>query len=401
MTKKLNIVSVCRWLPTPDNSSAGIFIRRRLEAMNGIANVRVIQPVPYFPAVKRLPNWARERRRTIGSLSIEHANMFYIPRYMKGLDGRWLYRSIFGRLGQLSRSDCVDVVDAHFGYPDGVGSTLAANRLNLPVFITFRGLEADYVRDKRISNQITKALANATGCICVSHYLKELALQYGAKPESVIVVHNALNRELFCPGSRTDARIRLGLPPDSPVVVSVGNLAKVKRHDVLIESFVDVVRQHPTAKLFVIGGRTHGDEYPEQLLDLVGKLGLSEAVRFVGSVRPNDVVIWLRAANMFALASEREGCSNAVLEALAAGVPVVTTPVGDNTHFVTDDDNGFIVPVGNSGKLGRAISQGLRSERWDPHGIAASLKVGSWSQNASQVIEFFKERMQASPSLQA
>src|SRR5690606_638936 len=123
---------------TPDNPGRGIFVFRRLESMASKARLHVLQPIPYFPGIRPLPDWANIASR-VGNLRIEHTPMFYLPRLFKSLDSCWLYRSVFRRLRTLNRPGESLVVDAHFGYPDGAGCVRAAGELGIPAFITVRG----------------------------------------------------------------------------------------------------------------------------------------------------------------------------------------------------------------------------------------------------------------------
>ena len=130
-----------------------------------------------------------------------------------------------------------------------------------------------------------------------------------------------------------------------------------------------------------------------QLRRLAEELGLEDAVQFVGAVQPGEVAHWLSAADVFCLVSAREGCCNAVLEALASGRPVVATPVGDNTHYVADGVNGRIVPVDDSTATSRALADVLSERHWDAEQISRGLPVGDWDHVGRRVIEFFSQRL--------
>lgn len=124
---------------------------------------------------------------------------------------------------------------------------------------------------------------------------------------------------------------------------------------------------------------------------MVDRLALQDSVRFAGNLPPGEVAAWLRAADVFALATAREGCCNAVLEALAVGTPVVTTDVGDNARFVTDEVNGTLVPVDDPTALAVAIQSCLDGREWDRESIARHLQdqVGNWNDVATRVLDFF------------
>jgi glycosyltransferase involved in cell wall biosynthesis len=101
-------------------------------------------------------------------------------------------------------------------------------------------------------------------------------------------------------------------------------------------------------------------------------------------------------ADLFALVSAREGCCNAVLEALAVGVPVVTTPVGDNGRFVEPDRNGLLVPVDDPDAVATAIDRVVCSDKWNRQRISADLhrQVGDWGEVGRRVIAFAGETLE-------
>jgi teichuronic acid biosynthesis glycosyltransferase TuaC len=390
--RPLNILSVCRSLPTPQDPSSGIFVLNRLAALSGIANVRIVQPVPWCPQVAPLPAWARTATHEADGVEISHAPMFYVPRVFKSLDGYWLDRAIAPIARSSHARTPLDLIDAHFGYPEGVGSLRVARRLGIPLFITIRGFEAEYLRKPTIGPMLADALRSAAGCVSVSHSLRELALEHGVDAAKVRVVHNAIERSIFHPGDAAAARARLGFPTGR-LIVSVGHLISRKRHHVLIQAFARVRARYRDATLAIIGGKMFEPDYPSQLAKLAQDLGVGDAVRFVGNVPPPAVADWLRAGAVFALGTAREGCCNAVLEALGAGIPVVTTPVGDNAHFVRNGANGYLVPVDDAAAMADALAAVFARGNWDRERISAELAVGTWQKIARDVLDFFEETL--------
>jgi len=389
MSTRMTVASICRSLPNPSDGSSGVFVFRRLAAMSCLAQVHAVQPVPYFPIIKPLPEWSLLPQRSENDLNIFHAPMFYLPRFIKSLDGIWLYRAVMKRLSQFQRCGGVDIVDAHFGYPEGVGAFIAARRLGIPVIVTLRGFEAEYLGKPLIGTQIRHVLKNADGLICVSHFLKELALQNGADPDKLRVIHNAIDRTSFFPADKLIARQELGLPDEAPIIVSVGHLVSRKRHHILIRAFAELRRIRPNAILLIVGGNSFETDYPDRLKNLVSKLELERSVRFLGNIAAKDVAQYYHAADIFALGTQREGCCNAVLESLACGVPVITTPVGDNEYFVKDGLNGYIVPVDDVTATAKAIINAVERRDWNPFEISKGLEAGDWDAVAADVIDFF------------
>ena len=388
-----DIVSVCRHLPQPIDPNAGIFVLHRLCALGKLENLQIIQPVPYAPLLRPLPRWARSPSHTAGSMQITHAPMFYLPGVLKSLDSFWLANSIRALVSERRRPGRKLILDAHFGYPDGVACVRIAKELGIPVFVTVRGREIDVVRMPFHSRQLIDALNEATGCISVSRSLLDTLASYGMRRDHAVAIPNAVDRTLFAPGNRQAARAALGIPDDIKVIVSVGNLIALKRHHIVIRAFANLREFAGKALLFIIGGGAYEASYPQQIATLARDCGVQDSVRMVGKVSQFEVARYLQAANGFALGTEREGCCNAVLEALAVGCPVVTTPVGDNAYYVTPPSNGFLVPVDDVTAMTEALLQVL-SRDWDPHQISTNLDVGDWTEAATRVQHFMRSRMQ-------
>lgn len=398
----MRIVSVCRQVPRPDNPAAGVYVVNRVTAMSRLADVTMVQPVPYMPVVRPLPDWAAEKQRMVGSLPVKQVPMFYVPGVLKFADPWWLARALTPTVTAMHRAAPLDAIDAHFAYPDGVGCVDLARRLGVSVFITLRGVETEQLKIPGIGARVVAALRAATGCISVSHSLKQLAVDHGVPADQICVVHNAIDARMFAPGDQAGARAALGVPADAQLIVSVGNLVSGKRHHLLIEAFAALARNHPRARLAILGGPSFEPAYPAQLERQARELGLADRITFAGNVQTPIVARYLHAADLFALATEREGCCNAVLEALAAGVPVVTTPAGDNAHFVRDGVNGCLVRIDDVASLHAGIENALQAN-WDTREISRGLvaQVGGWDQVAAKVLAFMRERREATAGLTA
>jgi L-malate glycosyltransferase len=140
--------------------------------------------------------------------------------------------------------------------------------------------------------------------------------------------------------------------PGEFLVTTVGNIRRVKGHDIFIKAAATIVQQFPRAS-FSIAGDVLESDYFEELQTLVHDLNLSDHFRFVGGV--SDLRQHLSNADVFVLPSRSEGFSNAIVEAMAASLPVVATNVGGNAEAVKDGITGFIVPAENPAALSTAI----------------------------------------------
>jgi glycosyltransferase involved in cell wall biosynthesis len=168
----------------------------------------------------------------------------------------------------------------------------------------------------------------------------------GIDPKRVQTIYNGLDLADWNAGSRSAERA------GESVVATVGNIRRVKGHDVFIRAAASVIEKFPHAS-FCIAGDVLEPEYFVELQTLVSELKLSDRFHFVGGV--TDLRSYLSAAEVFVLPSRSEGFSNAIVEAMAAALPVVATDVGGNAEAVQDGVSGIIVPPEDSDALASAI----------------------------------------------
>jgi glycosyltransferase involved in cell wall biosynthesis len=167
------------------------------------------------------------------------------------------------------------------------------------------------------------------------------------------LIHNGIDTTPFRhdPLRRETMRTRLGLEPGTVGIACVANLIPYKGHRELIEAFARVGSNHPSACLFLIGeDRGIG----KGLVALADQLGVSERVILLG--RREDVPALLDALDVGVLPSHEEGFSNALLELLAAGLPVVATAVGGNPEALADMPDCHLVPPRDPDALADALA---------------------------------------------
>jgi glycosyltransferase involved in cell wall biosynthesis len=136
------------------------------------------------------------------------------------------------------------------------------------------------------------------------------------------------------------------------LVTTVGNIRRVKGHDIFIRAAASIVPQFPGVS-FCIAGDVLEPDYFLELRLLVKELNLDDHFRFVGGIA--NLREHLSAADIFVLPSRSEGFSNAIVEAMAAALPVVATNVGGNAEAVKDGVSGLLVPSEDPAALSAAI----------------------------------------------
>jgi teichuronic acid biosynthesis glycosyltransferase TuaC len=388
--RPLRVVSVAIPYPGPRQPAGGLFVHRRLRALARLANVRVINPQPWFPGLRAAPAAPLAPEEP----PVERPRMFYLPGLCKGLDGYWLKRCLLPILRRIQADEGpIDLIDAHFEYPEAVGCVLAGQELGLPVFVTIRGLLMRYLATRARRSQCLWALRHAAGVISVAEQLKRDAVRHGILEGNIRVIPNGVDDETFHPGPSAEGRRDVGLDAlDAPLVVAVGHPRAVKGHHILLPAFAGFRAKHPGARLAIIGNTEFDAAYTRQLRAQIKELQLDGAATLIGAQPPQQVASWLRAADVLAHPSQTEGCCNAILEALACGLPVVATPVGDNVSFIEATQGGLLVPVGAIAALAEALDQAVRTS-WDRPAIAARATGRGWDLVAQEVSAFFRARL--------
>lgn len=166
----------------------------------------------------------------------------------------------------------------------------------------------------------------------------------------VLSIHNGVDLARFGERRPRVARETLKLPSDAVVVGTVGRLDPVKDQAGLIRSFATVLAEHPEAYLIIAGD----GPCREDLTRLAVDLGVGRRVRLLGDCP--DVPLVLSAMDLFVLPSIAEGMSNTVLEAMAAGLPVIATGVGGNPELVEEGTTGRLVPPQQAAALTAAMA---------------------------------------------
>jgi glycosyltransferase involved in cell wall biosynthesis len=200
--------------------------------------------------------------------------------------------------------------------------------------------------------------------------VSELVRQYcieedGIDPDLVQTIYNGLDLSDWSASSDN--------PRDRLLITTTGNIRHVKGHDVFIKAAACIVPQFPNVRFSIAGGVLE-PAYFSELQALIQNLKLGDHFYFAGSV--TDLYEHLSAADIFVLPSRSEGFSNAIVEAMAASLPVVATNVGGNAEAVENGVSGFVVPSDDPQALAEAIMKLLADpERAMAMGAAGKQRV--------------------------
>ncbi len=173
----------------------------------------------------------------------------------------------------------------------------------------------------------------------------------GLQPQRVFTVHNGIETgRLRAIAPHPNLAEAFGLNPGGKTVVtSSGKLWAFKGVDVLIRAAAVVCKEIPDTNFLIAGWA--GNDYAREMQELIQSLGLQNNVKLIGRVA--DIIAILKASDVFCLLSRSEGLSNALLEAMACGLPCIATEVGGNPELICDKDSGFLVK--NEDSAGAAV----------------------------------------------
>jgi len=195
-----------------------------------------------------------------------------------------------------------------------------------------------------------QVVGRAKVVVVPSQYLKGIVATWGVQSDRLHVIYSA-HTVTPLTDSRNDLRAQLGFADQT--IVSMSRLTPWKGMNALLDMMVERKARGEATKL-VIGG-----DGPErtQLETRIKTLGLGSSVRMVGALSFTDVFRYVTAADVFVLNTAYEGLSHHLIEALALGTPVVTTPVGGNPELITDGVEGLLVGVNDVSALDAAVEK--------------------------------------------
>ena len=265
-----------------------------------------------------------------------------------------------------------DLIHAHYWLSGAVGLALR-RRWAVPLVQMFHTLGrlkndasrngADREPDVRIAEEAR--IVGAADRLVASTVVERahLVSHYGADPSRIAVIPCGVDTELFTPGGQAAARAALGLG-DEPQLLYVGRQTPIKGLETLLDAMARLHAAGTPARLSIVGGDADEplDGHEAALRERLGRLGLGDAVTFVGAQPQDKLPAWYVAADATVLPSYYESFGMVALEAMACGSPVVASRVGGLTTTVKDGITGYLVPEGDA----QALSERLELLLHDP-----------------------------------
>lgn len=242
-----------------------------------------------------------------------------------------------------------DVFHGLQGFDLTVLPALEAQRNGLPAVVKLAAHQSDLAVKSgwrsilRRPQKRRKIIAKLAGAIAISNDIRDELLSYGIPDQKIAQIPNGVDTEQFFPAADDSQRIaireRLGLP-NQPTIVFSGTLVRRKQPHLLIEALIALIRKGIDAQLVMVGPETD-PQYVGQMKQQVRTAEIERHVIWAGFTR--DVAPFYRAADIFALPSKNEGMPNALLEAMASGLPCVATDISGSRDLVNDGQTGLLV----------------------------------------------------------
>lgn len=381
--KKIRLLALTTSYPLYPESSAGLFIRNLYRQLTARYSIEVVCPAevtgPHIEddanagirvhAVRYAPRaWRTLAQVPGGVVSSLHRAPWRIMLLPV------LLVSLFWK--SLLRAGSADLIHANWAVC-GVVACIVGKLRKRPVVTTLRGSDVRRATQSRLERSILGLAVNHSRIvICVSQAMAEqVRKEFPHRADDIHACLNGVDEAFF--------RIRKE-SSDSPVlnVLAVGNLIRIKGFDVLVEA-VARARMRDRIRVCIIGE----GPWRATLLSMAESRGVSDRFRFVGSVPAIEMPERYAEADIFVLSSRSEGRPNVVVEALAGGLPVISTDLDGVQGMVADGDTGWLVAVDDAQGLATALDEAA-ADRVELHrrgGRArefARLRIGTWRDTA-------------------
>lgn len=305
-------------------------------------------------------------------LNIGKKNQQLHQQTMINLISYFIHSTIF----TLKHKNDYDLIHAFSGLPGGVTAWLSGKSY----LISLRGTEVPgYEKHFHWISTLLKPITKHTWqkakfIDANSQYLKKLALKFlpGLK---IKVINNGVDSRIFYPAKRR---------PLQPVIFCSSRMGERKGVKYLIQAMPKVLAKFPKAKLILVGEGSEKDKIKQ----LVKSLKINSSVIFKGRLNHQQLAKVYRNSRLFVLPSLSESQSNALLEAMASGLPIVATNIGGNPELVAKT-NGLLVPPADSQAITEAILKAL-GRSWPKIRLGQKF---SWKQSAKNYFQIYQRRV--------
>lgn len=306
-----NILYITPNYPLPRFPERGAFVETLIRGFKGCGvETDVIAPTSIPMAIRLLKS--KEEALNLSARSVSRPLYLTISkRKIAGFDARAIGEwSFLKACQQMFHHNQADVIIGKFLFGGAIAAAKLGNQYNIPAFADLgesRSFKSLSHREKKIASELFESLS---GIYCVSERLAEEVIRLGADPSRILISPNEVDSKLFAPMDQQLCRDKLGIPEGVYLVSFVGHFIPRKGPLRLMEA---------VEKL--------GCDFQAMFLGRGGQVPTGDSVFYAGPVRNEDLPIWLNASDVFCLPTLSEGYCNAIEEAKACGLPIVSSDI--------------------------------------------------------------------------
>lgn len=385
----MRVLVVTELYPNQISPTFAIYNGIQCAALSRLCEVDVRATVPWFPGARRFKDRSAAGQfadlpaeEEVRGVRVRHPRFLIIPKIGQPLSPLLYAASLWPHVRSLRGQ--VDVVLGCWAFPDGLAAIMLARLLGAAAAVKVHGSDLNVLpQDPKLRALIRWGLPHVDRLIAVSRPLGERAVELGVPRDRVQVVANGIDRELFHPRDRAQARAKLGLPVGGKLLLYIGRLDRAKGVNDLAEAFTRLEAAHPDLRLAIVGGG------PEQAA--CEKLAAAHPGRVfaTGALPMPQLPDWIAACDILTLPSWNEGTPNVLLEALASGRRVVATRVGGIPDVVSGPKLGELVPARDVPALAEALARAA-STPYDPDEMTVAAPY-SWPESAARLRDVLAE----------
>jgi teichuronic acid biosynthesis glycosyltransferase TuaC len=363
------VLIITKVFPNSVDRHWAAYNRQQFVALSRLCDVRVLGLIPWYPGARLFASasaagrlYAVPAREEIDGLDVRHPRAFFLPRFGRRVNPMTFALSLLPSV--LALREEVDVILGSWAFPDGIAAIQLGRWFGLPVVVKVHGSDLNVLPGyDSIRRVLCRKLPGADRLVAVSRPLAAKALALGVSADRIAIVPNGVDRSLFTPRDRSQARRELSLP-DGQLILFVGRLEASKGVLDLLQAFDQIASASPGLHLAVVGDGSEIARCREAQAKWPGRV-------FVPGVQPlAEVARWTAACDVLTLPSWNEGTPNVVLEALASGRRVVATRVGGIPDLLGTTALGEMVSPRCPDELARALVR-VAHESYDPIEVAA------------------------------
>jgi len=360
------------------------FVAERAKAIKQyIDDIDIVAPTSYFPILKKSPPPYNE---LFNKLSVTHPRYLGVPSFLDHY--RWIpYCYMLHKLW-LGKPLRYNIAHIEWIYPDAYAFIKYAKsrKKNIKTVGIVHGNEAigniEEITDRRLYINTLKMLDKI---ISVSEDLKQkMVNSFGILEEKINVITNGVDLSKFPLMDKLEARQMLNLAYDEKIGVCVARLSHEKNLGILIEAMSQL--NDMKLKIYILGD----GPLKNHLNSLIEKYNVRGRVILAGAIPHDKIFKWLNAADFFCLPSLREGCPVVIHEALACGLPVLSTNVGAIPDLIKDEKYGLLCDPDDIEGFTNVINRALIMN-WGRENISNYGRQFTWDEVAKKTVDIYRE----------